>query len=138
MITLTLLSPQNVNLTQKWQFDSQSIIRIGRSQDNDVILYSAVVSRHHATLRNQGFGWELVSLGVNGIYLNGKKITHAPVEDGMVVSLGDSGPKLRIRIKSDHSQSVDEDTVRNTSISKRNEFGNQRHTFIVTFSRYGC
>ena len=137
MITLTLLSPHNLNLTQKWQFRSQSVIRIGRSQSNDVILYSAVVSRHHATLQNNGFGWELVSLGVNGIYLNGKKVTHTQVENGMVVSLGDSGPKLRIHITSDHAHDIEEDRVRETPTFRRDRLNKAQHTFIASFSRYG-
>lgn len=98
MITLTLLHPlQNIPV-QTWVFDQEPTIRIGRANDNHVILYSAVVSRHHVELRRQGSDWEIVSLGTNGTYLDGKRITQAPVVDGVIIRLARSGPNLQIRI----------------------------------------
>jgi pSer/pThr/pTyr-binding forkhead associated (FHA) protein len=101
VITLTLLQPgKNVPL-QNWSFDSESVIRIGRSMDNDVVLYSAVVSRRHIELRRNGKQWEVVSLGANGTYIKGKPITSVQAEDGMIIRLASSGPQIQIRINSD-------------------------------------
>ena len=36
---------------QSWKFADESIIRIGRALDNQFVLYSAVVSRHHVEVR---------------------------------------------------------------------------------------
>ncbi len=74
------------------------MIRIGRSTDNHVILYSAVVSRHHVELRQVGGGWEIENLGTNGTYLDGKRITKVPVTDGAIIRLARSGPNIQIRI----------------------------------------
>lgn len=74
------------------------VIRIGRSTDNHVVLYSAVVSRHHVELRWTGRNWEVVNLGTNGTYLDGKPITQALVEDGLIIHLARSGPKIQINL----------------------------------------
>lgn len=99
MITLTLLHPLQSVPVQSWPFESESVIRIGRSTDNDVILYSAVVSRHHVELRRNGSGWQIVSLGANGTYIDGKRITQMSVVDGMIIRLASSGPKIQIHLE---------------------------------------
>lgn len=98
VITLTLLHPTQSVPVQSWSFESESVIRIGRSNDNDVIIYSAVVSRHHVELWNNPTGWEIINFGANGTFVDEKPITQMPVLDGMTVRLGNSGPKIRIRI----------------------------------------
>lgn len=101
VITLTLLHPLQSVPVQSWPFKSESVIRIGRSTDNDVILYSAVVSRHHVELRRNGSGWRIISLGANGTYIDGKRITQTPVVDGMIIRLASSGPKIQIHLHDD-------------------------------------
>jgi serine/threonine-protein kinase len=76
------------------------VIRIGRSTDNHVILYSAVVSRHHVELRQIDRQWEIVNLGANGTYLDGKQITQVPVVDGVIIRLARSGPNIQIHLGS--------------------------------------
>ncbi len=98
MITLTLLHPIQSVPVQSWCFESESVVRIGRSNDNDVIIYSAVVSRHHVELWNQTYGWEIINFGANGTYLDDKPIAQVSVADGMTIRLGNSGPKIRIRV----------------------------------------
>ncbi|MDX2214153.1 MAG: FHA domain-containing protein [Oculatellaceae cyanobacterium bins.114] len=98
MITLSLLHPIKQIPVQVWTFPSETTIRIGRSTDNQVILYSAVVSRHHVELRRVGANWEIVNLGTNGTYLDGKRITQVPVKDGAIIRLARSGPNIQIRI----------------------------------------
>ena len=99
MIILTLLHPLQSVPVQSWPFENESVIRIGRSTDNEVILYSAVVSRHHVEIRRNGSSWDIVSLGANGTYIDGKRITQMSVVDGMIIRLASSGPKLQIRIE---------------------------------------
>lgn len=98
MITLILLHPLQSTPVQSWVFYDEPVIRIGRSTDNHVVLYSAVVSRHHIEIQKKESDWEVVSLGTNGTYLDGKRISQASVVDGMVIRLAGSGPKIQIRV----------------------------------------
>ena len=74
MITLTLLHPTKTTPVQSWTFKTTATIRIGRSTDNEVVLYSAVVSRHHLEIRHENNHWEIVNLGTNGTYIEEKLI----------------------------------------------------------------
>lgn len=103
MITLSLLHPLHSTPVQTWKFADESIIRIGRAPDNQVVLYSAVVSRHHVDVQHINGSWEIVSLGANGTYIDDKPISHVPVVDGLTIRLAPSGPKIQIRIESGSS-----------------------------------
>lgn len=99
MITLTLLHPIKSIPLQKWDFPSNSVIRVGRAVDNDVVLYSAVVSRYHIKIQAVGNKWALISVGSNGTFINGRKINKVLVKDGMVIRLASSGPKIKITLQ---------------------------------------
>lgn len=103
VITLVLLHPLKGIPVQNWTFEPDTTIRVGRSMDNDVVLYSAVVSRRHLEIRPLGSQWELVNIGANGTYVNGKKIDKVPIADGMIVRLASSGPQIRIQIDFDNT-----------------------------------
>jgi pSer/pThr/pTyr-binding forkhead associated (FHA) protein len=98
VITLTLVHPIPNLPAQSWTFETESVIRIGRSGDNHVILHSAVVSRHHVELRRRGCRWNLLNLSVNGTFSENQSITEAPVVDGMILRLAFSGPQLQIKM----------------------------------------
>ena len=100
MITLSLLHPLHSTPIQTWIFTDEPIIRIGRAPDNQVILYSAVVSRHHVNVQRIDGSWEIVSLGANGTYLDDKPISQVPVVDGVTIRLATSGPKIQIHLES--------------------------------------
>jgi len=106
VITLSLLHPLNKKPVQHWIFEEDSVIRIGRSTENQVVLYSAVVSRHHVELRQTDAGWEIVNLGTNGTYLDGKRVAQATAEDGMVIRLARSGPNIQINISQEAPDSM--------------------------------
>ncbi|MCZ0903734.1 FHA domain-containing protein, partial [Microcoleus sp. HI-ES] len=74
------------------------VVRIGRSNDNDVIIYIAVVSRHHVELWNHANCWEIINFGANGTYVDDRPIAQVSLVDGMTIRLGNSGPKIRIRV----------------------------------------
>ncbi len=130
MITLTLLHPLQSVPVQSWTFEPESVIRIGRSTDNEVILYSAVVSRHHVELRRNGSEWQIVSLGANGTYIDGKRITQTPVEDGMIIRLASSGPKIQIHIEGEISQGKQKAALGKRSSSKEQGLDLSKETLI--------
>ncbi len=82
---------------QSWKFNDKSIIRIGRAKDNEVVLYSSVVSRLHVELRESNGKWEIVNKGANGTYIDEERISQVPVVDGVIMRMAPSGPKLQIR-----------------------------------------
>jgi pSer/pThr/pTyr-binding forkhead associated (FHA) protein len=96
VITLNLLHPIEAIAIQIWKFESEPVIRIGRSGDNDVILYSSVVSRYHVELHRHSLHWEIVNIGANGTYINDQQIDKERVEDGTIFRLAVTGPKLQI------------------------------------------
>lgn len=96
MITLNLLHPIEATPIQTWKFESEPVIRIGRSGDNDVILYSSVVSRYHVEIHRHPLHWEIVSIGANGTYINDQPIEKERVQDGITIRLAATGPKLQI------------------------------------------
>lgn len=99
MITLILLHPLQSVPVQNWTFETESVVRVGRSTDNDVVLYSAVVSRHHVELRQEGDQWKVVNIGTNGTYIDGQRIDECEAKDGLVIRLASSGPKIQIRLE---------------------------------------
>lgn len=98
VITLTLLHPLQSTPVQSWTFEQESVVRIGRAADNQVVLYSAVVSRYHVEVQAADAGWRVVNLGTNGTYISGKRVEEYNVEDGMVIRLARSGPMIQIRM----------------------------------------
>lgn len=99
MIVLNLI---NSIPAQNWTFVAEDVIRIGRGTDNHVVLFSAVVSRHHAEIsRSEGGDWQLVNISANGTYIDGEAIKTITVVDGMVIRLATSGPKIQIKIESE-------------------------------------
>ena len=128
MITLTLLHPLQPVPVQSWKFKNESKISIGRSTSNEVVLYSAVVSRHHVEIRKVADEWELVNLGANGTYIDGKRITKTLVVDGMVMRLASSGPKILIKIESAAEQ--EENTLDEDKVSKTRRLRDTKSTLI--------
>lgn len=98
VIKLTLLHPFQSIPVRSWTFQQEPIIRIGRSVKNHVVLYSAVVSRHHVELRHFTCGWKVVNLGTNGTYIKGVPVSESWVENGQIIHLAISGPKIQLNI----------------------------------------
>ncbi|MFG2727569.1 FHA domain-containing protein [Streptomyces canus] len=67
-------------------------VRIGRADDNELVIDDLVVSRHHAELRALPDGsYEIADLGShNGTYLNGRPVTGGALGPGDIVGIGHS------------------------------------------------
>jgi ABC transport system ATP-binding/permease protein len=64
-------------------------LRIGRAEDNDIVLADLSVSRHHAELRNIGGCYKIADLDShNGTFLNGIRVFTAPVTEQDIVGIG--------------------------------------------------
>ena len=94
-------------------------VRIGRANDNDIVLADLSVSRHHAELRNTGGRYEIADLDSrNGTFLNGVRVDMALVSEQDIIGIGPAtfrlvGDELRQFIDSGDVSLVAQDlTVR--------------------------
>jgi hypothetical protein len=71
-------------------------LRIGRSDDNDVVVRDGRVSRHHARIVADGDGFAIVDEGSsNGTFVDGERIARARVRAGTNVVVGDTVLAIR-------------------------------------------
>ena len=67
------------------------VLRIGRAPDNDIVVSDLGVSRYHAELRNLGGRYQIADLdSYNGTFVNGQRISAAPLSEGDIVGVGSS------------------------------------------------
>jgi hypothetical protein len=72
------------------QFTLTGVNPIGRAPDNHIRLVRPGVSRHHATVIAHPGGYTLRDLGSqNGTFLNGERVTEAPLAPGDRIWVGD-------------------------------------------------
>ncbi|MCW2938863.1 MAG: transporter ATPase [Actinomycetia bacterium] len=72
--------------------DGARTLRIGRDEDNDIVVENDLkVSHHHAELRSSGGAYEIVDLGGrNGTYVNGQHVQRAEIRPQDIVGIGNS------------------------------------------------
>ena len=100
MVILTLLEPERQTPLQQWRFDSESVIRIGRSPDNQVVLEHDQISRFHVELRQvSDTQWQLVSRGTNGTFIDGNQVEQTAIADGTLFHLARRGPLLKFQLQ---------------------------------------
>jgi ABC transport system ATP-binding/permease protein len=68
---------------------TRGAIKIGRANDNDIVIPEVLASRHHATLVPTPQGTEIHdNRSINGTFVNGARIESAVLHDGDVVTIG--------------------------------------------------
>ena len=89
------------------------VTRIGRGPDNDIIISeAAMVSSHHVEIRKEGESYRLVDLNsTNGTYLNGERVTEAPLEPASAIRLGADGPEFSFVIDDFVAQDLNQTLV---------------------------
>ncbi|MEB3341036.1 FHA domain-containing serine/threonine-protein kinase [Okeania sp.] len=102
MIRLTLLDPQKNTPIKKWDFQRESIIKVGRSPDNHIVLSDTLVSRYHLELHRVSKSvnlWRIISQGTNGTFVNGILMSQGIVSDGSLIQLARSGPIIKFQVQ---------------------------------------
>jgi pSer/pThr/pTyr-binding forkhead associated (FHA) protein len=65
------------------------VVRVGRSPANDIVLDDSSVSRRHALLTVRGEATVILDdRSLNGIQVNGTRVSEAALKDGDIVVLG--------------------------------------------------
>ena len=109
MITIFLIHPTQAQPIRRWTFKQNSVIRVGRSKDNDVVIHGSLVSRHHLELWNRQGGWELINFGANGTFVDGEPVRQLPITDGL--RLGSTGPRLQLHLSLEEGESLRDDRL---------------------------
>jgi hypothetical protein len=69
---------------------NKAATRIGRKQDNDIVMKNNSVSSHHAELIKRGDKFIIADLEAsNGVFVAGKRVDKVPLADGDVIELGE-------------------------------------------------
>lgn len=89
-----------------WKFTQKQTISIGRSEDRDVEIVDAYVSRHHASVESRNGSWVLVAHGRNGVYVNGESIEELTVSREVAFRLGSAGPQLVFRTSAPRDETL--------------------------------
>jgi serine/threonine protein kinase, bacterial len=104
MVIFTLLEPQTNQPLQQWEFSEQLLIRIGRAQNNDIVLHGYFqVSRQHLELRlinTETEEWQLVSRGTNGTLVNNIFVTETILHHNDLIRLAENGPVFKFELQS--------------------------------------
>ncbi len=94
-VAVHLLDPVQGHPLQTWRFQGCTVITIGRSDGNDVVIVDPQVSRSHAKLFPEDGSWKLISTGRHGTVVNDRLVSETTLEHKTIFRLGVSGPTLR-------------------------------------------
>lgn len=84
----SLTIQEGKDLGRQYAFD-QPEVSIGRTAENDVVLYDPGVSRRHAVIRAEGAGFVVQDQGsANGTQVNGNPVNEEALQTGDLVSVG--------------------------------------------------
>jgi len=73
----------------------KAVTTVGRALDNDIVLESGEVSRHHARFEDHGDGMRIVDNGsTNGTHLNGRRVADERVRPGDEIAFGTLSARL--------------------------------------------
>ena len=72
------------------QFElAHGTVHLGRTQDNDIMLYDSLVSRHHAHITFEKKHYFVIDLDTpNGTFINKTRIRNQRLHHGDVIELG--------------------------------------------------
>jgi len=114
-IWLQLLDPSHSYPTQTWKLKGTSSIRIGRLDDNEVVVPHASVSRVHVMLNWQEGAWHLVNVGRFGTLISGKSVGQVRLEKDATIQLGTAGPTIKLLLsesnRDHHGETCEHPTV---------------------------
>lgn len=96
-MTAILLYRSGSQQVQKSQL-SREITRLGRKQNNHIVLDNELVSSHHAEIHRRDNSYYLVDLdSTNGTFVNGKPVRKTLLNSRDKIELGEGGPLLEFR-----------------------------------------
>jgi pSer/pThr/pTyr-binding forkhead associated (FHA) protein len=84
----SLIIQEGKDQGREYSFD-QPEVTIGRTAENDVVLYEPGIARHHVTIREEEGRYYVQDMGsAKGTELNGNPVTENELENGDLISVG--------------------------------------------------
>jgi diguanylate cyclase (GGDEF)-like protein len=122
---------------------AESVARLGRDEDNDLVLLDDGVSRRHARVERSGEAWHVMDVGSrNGTLLNGQLLSGVKrLKNGDVLKLGSvivkflSGHDLETSLWEEMYQLAVTDTL--TQLANRKYFDGELSTELGRVRRHG-
>lgn len=59
----------------KYDISGNNSIKIGKSEENDIVINDSFISQEHAELIRSGADWRLYDRSTNGVYINARRVT---------------------------------------------------------------
>jgi GAF domain-containing protein len=88
IVRLTVCSEDQT--VQEYRLEKEQVYSLGRGAENDIVVTSSSVSRHHAKIEYQQDTWHVVDCGsTNGIRFNLQKVASLPLAQTCQFYLGD-------------------------------------------------
>jgi hypothetical protein len=109
--SLDLLDTAAGQVLQTWELGDGDSFQLGRSRDADVVLGSPYVSRIHACMHRTVDGWELSAVSRVGVFIDGQRVEHTSISDGLIFRLAERGPLLRFRAATTNGAEAGSETV---------------------------
>jgi pSer/pThr/pTyr-binding forkhead associated (FHA) protein len=119
-VIVNLLDVGRRQTLQTWQFDSVAIVTIGRSPEREIVIPDGKISRLHVVLQHRDCAWYLMSMGQNGVQIDGEMVDDFPLVHGTTFRLGRQGPVLEFC-----NVAVDAEPLANTAVEIRLEAADQ-------------
>ena len=109
-------------------------IKIGRDEDNDIVIDNAAVSRHHAKIKRAGDGYVVEDLGsTNGTFVNENRITQQEkLQDGDIVIVGKHSILLESEFKVETQAGADFGGIMILDTKQQHELLNKQRKATVT------
>jgi predicted component of type VI protein secretion system len=95
LVTIHLLDSAQGHPVQTWRFRDKHSIVVGRSEDCDIVIADAHVSRNHIRLQWNEGAWTLVSTGRHGTLVNDRLVAETQLDQKTTFRLGANGPMIR-------------------------------------------
>lgn len=136
-IWLQLLDSTHSYPTQTWKLKGKPSVRIGRSDDNEVVIQNPSVSRVHVVLDWVDGGWNLVNVGRFGTIVGGQAIGQLRLDKDLTIQLGPVGPSIRLLLsegsRDHHGETCELPTV---SLAEINEALKQKKVAEIAESDF--
>ena len=120
-------------------------LSLGRAEDNDLVIASKIVSRHHARLERTPAGYQIVPLpeASNPVLFEGRPLTQPrPLQHGDLLRIGSQDPGLMVSLAYRYPLAAGTDETRQIAFGEKTslQIGRDRGNDVVldapTVSRY--